>query len=586
MTWGRGPGTGVTASREHLSNLRALLVLTMLMTASDDRDQIIRLAMSSVTSFGNVQPRGIYTAEGGRTAAGGPPTVPKGALEMQLRAVGIGGGRIAIPGDAWAWAFSLGGDARGGFLIAGGAAEPSSETVSYLQVLAVQTGMALANAVERESERAIAGKLSALNESLEVTLAALRRSMEIHDRLTQVAVRAEGQEGLALAIHELTGFPVAIEDRYGNLRAWAGPARPEPYPRFPDAERERLLRRLIREARPLRDRGRLIALARPRGDLLGLVALIDPQGTAGSHDSVAIEHGATVLAMELARLRSLSEAELRLERDLVDALLDGTDNDTVQAMAQSLGYDLGRPQRAIVVEGGGDARDDDLLIHAVRRAARNLDLGTLIVARKGAVVVVASRDVPWEKFRRATLRELGNGRCRLGVGGRVNRPVDVARSHHEAILALRMVRSSGAVGVANFDDLGVYRLLSGIEDPGDVERFARERLGRLLDHDAERNSDLVHTLTQYLECGGSYERTAAILFVHRSTLKYRLQQIREITGYDLNDPDTRFNLHFSTRAWSTLLALQELRASPAIPVAPSAPPLRRRRAANATSAGR
>lgn len=142
-------------------------------------------------------------------------------------------------------------------------------------------------------------------------------------------------------------------------------------------------------------------------------------------------------------------------------------------------------------------------------------------------------------------------------------PGDFARSHHEAHLALRMEHSSGVDQVSSFDDLGVYRLLSNIQDLGDVERFVADRLGKLVDHDVRRNSGLVRTLTEYLECGGNYQRTAAALFVHRSTLKYRLQQIRDITGYDLNDPDTRFSLQLSTRPWRTLSALRDGQEHPA-----------------------
>jgi hypothetical protein len=59
----------------------------------------------------------------------------------------------------------------------------------------------------------------------------------------------------------------------------------------------------------------------------------------------------------------------------------------------------------------------------------------------------------------------------------------------------------------------------------------------------------------YLECGGNYDATAASLSMHRSTLKYRLQRIREISGYDLSDADSRFNLQLATRAWTKLRAL-------------------------------
>ena len=44
--------------------------------------------------------------------------------------------------------------------------------------------------------------------------------------------------------------------------------------------------------------------------------------------------------------------------------------------------------------------------------------------------------------------------------------------------------------------------------------------------------------------------------MHRSTLKYRLQRIRDISGYDLTASDARFNLQLATRAWTALTALR------------------------------
>ena len=64
---------------------------------------------------------------------------------------------------------------------------------------------------------------------------------------------------------------------------------------------------------------------------------------------------------------------------------------------------------------------------------------------------------------------------------------------------------------------------------------------------------VTHVLIQH---GGGYEATSQALSVHRSTLKYRLQRIRELTGLDLGDPETRFNLELATRAWVTLQALR------------------------------
>ena len=102
-------------------------------------------------------------------------------------------------------------------------------------------------------------------------------------------------------------------------------------------------------------------------------------------------------------------------------------------------------------------------------------------------------------------------------------------------------------------------LLAGVSDLDEVERFVRAWLGELLDYDADREaSDLVTTLGQYLDSGGSYADTCRALAVHRSTLKYRLQRIREISGHDLHSPEAKFNLALAVRAWRTLHAMRDI----------------------------
>ncbi len=547
--------------RTQLSNLQGLLVLAMLMTESSDERQILRLATSSVGGLARCRLEGVYlTGEGWRwTAESCRQETGRQAVERQLPGLGSLGGAVEVPGRSWGWAYALRSLAGGvGFLIVSAEEAPILAEQFLLRVMAQQAGMALANARLHAQERATAEELAKVNSTLGATVHALRRSMEIHERLTKMAMSGEGQEGIARAVHELTGYPVAVEDRYGNLRAWAGPHRPDPYPKDATTRREELLRRALASERPIRDGGRLLMVAQPRGDVLGVLVLIDPDGTAGEHELVALEHGATVLAMELARLRSLAETELRLRRDLVEDLLAGTDEESALARAQALEYDLERSHRVVVVEGRGRADGDaDPLFQAVRRAAGYTGVGTLLVSRTGTVVLLANQDLDWEKLREAVLHELGDGRVRIGVGGSCGRVGDFPRSYREAQTALRVQAGShGPERVTVFDELGVYRLLSRLHDTAEVERFVHDWLGALLDYDARKQSELVRTLSVYLEQGGNYNATAEALVVHRSTLKYRLQRIRELSGHDVNDPDSHFNLQLATRAWATLRALR------------------------------
>ncbi|MCU1354206.1 MAG: sugar diacid utilization regulator, partial [Acidimicrobiales bacterium] len=337
----------------------------------------------------------------------------------------------------------------------------------------------------------------------------------------------------------------------------AGPGRPDPYPKASPAERDDLLHR-AGARRSWREDGRLVALAREGEEVLGLIALVDPDGAAGDAQRARLEDGALVLAVELAHQREMAASELRLRGSLVDDLVAGVDPESARNRARSLGYDLERPHRVIVVQGTNRRGDGDLF-HAVRRAARDTGVGSLLVSHGDVAVLLAHAEVPWEQLRDRVLAELGGGHCRLGVGGLGDEPGSFPRSYHEARLALALQESTGGVEQAtDFDELGVYRLLSEVPERGTVRDFVDRWLGSLLAYDERKGSQLVETLGSYLDHGGNYDATAAARSLHRSTLRYRLQRIREVSGLDLHDPDTRFNLHLATRAWRTFDARQRI----------------------------
>ena len=546
--------------RERLGEFRALLVISLLMTESVNEDQILELAASSAPGLGPWRIEG-YGFTDGRwrpgQGAGHAPAVT-GDLSGQLAALGSRGSKVNLPGRGWAWAYPLRGvSGLLGHLVASCDREPSAGERFLIQVVAQQTGVAVSNARLHARERATAAELAVTNAALAETVTSLQRSMDIHERLTRVAVSGEGQPGIAKALHELTGMPVAIEDRYGNLAAWAGPGQPSRYPKESFAKREHLLRRLMRDSKPVRDGERLILLASPRSDVIGVLALVDPGRRADHADLVALEHGATVLSMELARLRGIADTELRLRRDLVHDLLDGTDDASALSRAEALDYDLRRPHRVVIVEGKGRARAHDALLSAVRRAMRKTRQEGLVENWSGNVAIVTAGQADWEQLRRAIMSDLG-GQSHIGVGGTCARPSELPRSLREAGLALRLQKTLlPGSGACEYPRLGIFRMLAAIPDLTDVEEFVRDWLGSLLDYDARRKAELVRTLTQYLEHGGNYDATAAELSVHKSTLKYRLQRIRELTGVELNDPDVHFNLQLATRAWGTLQALRD-----------------------------
>ncbi|WP_174188362.1 PucR family transcriptional regulator [Nocardia barduliensis] len=530
------------------SALRALGATSALLFAARRESDILRIAAEAVRSVGGCDALGCYrVVDGGYLLDRQPHPAPPG-VEAQLRAQN-GAGSIRLPGRRWGWALPLRDRCQTvGAIVVGADHEPPQVEMVLLTVLAQLAGAALANIAPRERVRADATEPTAIDGDLSAIVLRLERRNRVYEALADAAAHGSGEQGIADALAQLTGFPVAIEDPFGNLRAWAGPGEPDPYPKGPPQQREQLLHRLATHTAPLRVRDRVVVLVRPRAEILGTLALIDPAHQALDEQLFALTYGSTVLATELAHQRELAEIELRLRRELVDDLLSGTDSDSAFARAEAMGYDLHGEHYVVVVHG-----DDNAMAEAVGRAATALDLPFIQGRHAGMVVLVTDRRPEPEALHHAICEHLETAPVTIGISGCCTRPADLPRAFDDARRAINIrLRSPMPDGATAFDELGFYRLVDAARAEGQVEQFMREWLGTLLDYDRDHRADLVYTLSRYLECGGNYDDSAAALHIHRSTLRYRLGRIRELTGFDLRDVDTRFNLQAATRAWRFL----------------------------------
>jgi len=67
-------------------------------------------------------------------------------------------------------------------------------------------------------------------------------------------------------------------------------------------------------------------------------------------------------------------------------------------------------------------------------------------------------------------------------------------------------------------------------------------LRRLEAYDREKGSELLPLLRRYLDNAMNAAETTRQTYVHRNTLIYRLEKIREVSGIDLTDPDERLEV--------------------------------------------
>ncbi|HEY3717443.1 MAG TPA: helix-turn-helix domain-containing protein [Jatrophihabitantaceae bacterium] len=560
------PASGVAGSkvgaRRQLSSLYGLFVLSMMMFEARDEMDILRLSVTSVPSLGPLLVEAAYLIERGQLAAAVTPPTVEGIAE-QIAAMDGGDGAITVPAREWGWAYPLRTRAGlHGYLVLSSHVQPSEDDRFLVRVLAQQTAVAMANATLYQNALATAAEVQALsderariNTDLTRSVNDLAQQARAQEVLGQVSASGQREEGIASALHQLIGLPVAIEDQFGNITAWSAPDGIPPYPKKPATEHEAMLRDAGKAGgRTVRAGAHLIRVVRPGHEPLGTIVAVDPDRTAGAYELFAIQHASTALAVEWAHQRELAETKLRLRHELVDELVtdNGADVEDAFARAAAVGHDLSGPHQVVTVRWRG-AIPDQALTRATEHALTQPGLRALVARRSGILVAIAPHPVDGAALYHAIGRELRSTTGTIGISGRANTPAELPHSLLDSIRALEIrEKSHSPDGASDYAELGIYRLLGTGDTTREVEAFVHQWLGPLLEYDSRRNADLVTTLSRYLDCGGNYDQTAQALVIHRSTLRYRLHRIRDLTERDLSDVDTRFNLHVATRAWAIL----------------------------------
>ena len=276
----------------------------------------------------------------------------------------------------------------------------------------------------------------------------------------------------------------------------------------------------------------------------------------------------TLIASEVERVRAPERASEEAATSFQQAVLDGriADRDDLVARGKELGTDLAAGGSVVVVRGHPrNPREDDWrrrLLAVATRGARSIAPGSIgaPTSDDGAEIVLLVPDPDGDTGRRvaaATRRELESGLP--GVAFAIGRsrhtvdPVALRRAHNEALLAANVVEGDPERNELSYEETGTYQLLlPHMSDPAELKRFYSETVRPLVAYDEQYETDLLGTLSTFLECDANVNATAARLFTHRHTIRYRFERVRELTGLDVSSTDGREKLSLGLKAMRVL----------------------------------
>ncbi|MGW2144657.1 PucR family transcriptional regulator [Nonomuraea bangladeshensis] len=391
-----------------------------------------------------------------------------------------------------------------------------------------------------------------LTDILNRQAAVLARAEEAHRALVQVVLAGGGLGEVAAEVAQLLDVSVAVVDGAGAVLATAGPA-----------EHVAALRESISREGPPTTTARAPARAGGRGREFASVPVL-----AGGHhhgrivaysastairdsDVGILERAATVAALVVTRQEAVNAVESKYRADFLRDVLTGRAGtaERVNGRARAFGWDLSRPVTVLVAEldPDGDERSaQDRLVACWTAAVRRHDPRGAVAGFSHEVVAVIDAGLDAARVAKdaaAAFADLPPATFSTGTSRPSPGADALPEAYAQALKAARVGRQlHGPGAVAHFDQLGVYRLLSLVNDTDELHAFVRETLGPLATDDDAENADLRRTLHVLLETNLNVAETARRLHFHYNTLRYRIGKLERMLGNFTDDPHLRLNL--------------------------------------------
>jgi purine catabolism regulator len=147
----------------------------------------------------------------------------------------------------------------------------------------------------------------------------------------------------------------------------------------------------------------------------------------------------------------------------------------------------------------------------------------------------------------SALREFAKDNyIQIGISNAFTQTRDIAAHYDQAKRALSFAkRIKTDDKIFFFSDYIFYVLFDQMDDNNIFSYVRHPALDILAAFDAEKGSDLYNTLKVYAQAGFNKIKAAELLFLHRNTVNYRIQQIENLCNIDLSNTDLLFPLQLS-----------------------------------------
>ena len=426
----------------------------------------------------------------------------------------------------------------------------------------------------RDIQRTISALL--LDRQTQVT----ERGMQLYRQLSEMSREDQGLNAMTDLMCKMTGKVVIVQDKRLEIQAMSVPADNSldigKLTEFvtnreflPAVLQNRKAAAKSRQSHwqhllPIENVARLLTPIVSGDRARGYLSVIGAADSLDMLDKLTTEHGAAACALEMAKAKAVSEAKKELRGDFLEGVLAGKlPRAEIERLKSRLDHDTEQPHAVLALAWQGERVPSVRHLEtAVNWILSSHNRPALVHIYGGTTVCIfqtlrsTDTDMSTTKEFERRLREhlaaepeYKESRLISGLAGPTHTLTEWPEMYQHAVQAMKLAQRLRLNNLVEYDSLGVYQLLTQLDDIPAVHQFGQQVIGPLIEYDRKHRSSLVETIAAYFGHHGNISQTAESLFIHRNTLLYRLERIQELTKHDLEQADTRLSLHLALKLW-------------------------------------
>ncbi|MFF2450059.1 PucR family transcriptional regulator [Neobacillus sp. NPDC058068] len=299
-------------------------------------------------------------------------------------------------------------------------------------------------------------------------------------------------------------------------------------------------------------------------------------------DYIILEQASTIMALEMIKAKEIEEVKLKIRQDFFDDLLTGkiTSSESIQSLSELHGLNSQYKYFCLVINFDSEdlERYEDLVARKLQLENTSRKCVDLVYEhsnlangevtcfyRNNHIIVLFGQSGNRSPITLNEAKQYGHGlygeltkqlkntTFLIGIGRQYETIHSLHKSFSEANESIRLMqRFDDHGGVSHFEDHSLYHFLdSNIKDM-ELEDFFMKRLGKIFGHDQLHGTSYILTLENYFLNNLNISETAKAMFLHRNTLIYRIEKIKEILNTDLKNSEELLQIQLALKIFRLL----------------------------------